>query len=175
MQCPVCGSENIDGVDLCRRCRVDLTDVIGLKEANEIELALLHRPLRDIAPRDYVAVSLDASVGDVIRQMDTQGHCCALVVDKGRIAGIFTERDVLYKLADRFPDVCDSPVHEFMTRDPETLEADNPVAFALNRMMLGGYRHIPIEEGGKPIGVVSVRNVLSFLLQRIDTPVPPGA
>ena len=55
----------------------------------------------------------------------------------------------------------DGPV---MTRNPETLEPDNSIAFALNKMSVGGYRHIPIVEGDKPIGVLSVRDVVDFLV-----------
>jgi CBS domain-containing protein len=59
-----------------------------------------------------------------------------------------------------------------MTPRPETLKAGDPLAFALNRMMVGGYRHIPIEEDGKLAGIVSVRHVLKYLTSRFPDAIP---
>jgi CBS domain-containing protein len=52
-----------------------------------------------------------------------------------------------------------------MTKDPETLEEDQTIACALNKMSVGGYRHIPIVRHGKPVGVVSIRDLVDFLVE----------
>ena len=91
----------------------------------------------------------------------------AIVVERGATVGIFTDRDILNKLADSFAARAHLPVRDFMTPDPETLEHDVPIAFGLNRMMVGGCRHIPILCEGRLAGMVSVRNVLSFLVERL--------
>ncbi len=89
---------------------------------------------------------------------------CVLVQKGGKLVGIFTERDVLNKVFFR-EDSRTVAVEAVMTKSPETLEADETIAFALNKMSVGGYRHIPIvEPGGKPVGVLSVRDIVDFLV-----------
>ena len=56
-------------------------------------------------------------------------------------------------------------VEAVMTKDPEVLEQSQTIACALNKMSVGGYRHIPIVDGGKPVGVVSIRDLVDFLVE----------
>jgi len=87
-----------------------------------------------------------------------------LIVDAGKLVGAFTERDVLMKVAGRQIDLERTEVSAYMTRDPLTLPADSTVAFALNKMVLEGFRHIPLtDDDGHPIGVVSMRNLIEYL------------
>jgi CBS domain-containing protein len=178
MQCPFCNSDNIEGVDQCARCGVDLSNASGLEERSEIELDLLHRPLGELMERlprrgqDHATVQPDLPVRDVVLRLNQDGHHCAIVLDGEKIAGIFTERDVLNKLAHRFEAAAGEPVSDYMTPQPATLQADDPVAFGLNRMMIGGYRHIPIVREGKLAGVVSVRDILGYLLDRFGHLLP---
>ena len=166
MLCPFCNSENIEGVDHCECCDAALTNIADLKESSGIELDLLRRPLGELVAQDFVTVSPKASIRDVVTQLKSGNHYCAIVLDGDRVAGIFTERDILNKIAGRFDTVGDSPVAEHMTPNPTTLNFDDPVAFGLNRMMVGGYRHIPVLRAAKLVGVVSVRDILGYLLQR---------
>ena len=88
-----------------------------------------------------------------------------LVEREGRAVGIFTERDVLRRVVLRGLDQA-RPVSEVMTRDPETLRLDDGIAFALNRMIVGGFRHVPIvDEGGRPQAVLSLREVVAFIIE----------
>lgn len=69
------------------------------------------------------------------------------------------------------------PVKSVMTPNPETLEPEDSIAFALNKMSVGGYRHIPIVDGAKPVGVLSVRDVVDFLVDLFPSDVlnlPPS-
>lgn len=165
--CPFCNHENLLGADTCARCFVALTDIISLKEQSDIEIDLIHRPLGEIMTTSFVSVPANATVGDAIQKLNSDGNHCAAVVDEnGSIVGIFTERDVLFKIADHYDKRDSAPIREYMTPRPETLKASDPLAFGLNRMMVGGYRHIPIEEEGKLVGVVSVRHILEYLAKR---------
>ena len=166
MLCPFCNSENIEGVDHCDCCNAALTNIADLEEMSGIELDLLRRPLGELVAQDFVTVSPETSIRDVVTQLNNGKHHCAIVLDGDRVAGIFTERDILNKIADRFDTICDSSVSQHMTSNPATLNFDDPVAFGLNRMMVGGYRHIPVLRDAKLEGVVSVRDILGYLLQR---------
>ncbi len=88
---------------------------------------------------------------------------CVLVGREGKLIGIFTERDLLTKDFFR-SDSHTVAVETVMTKNPETLEVDDSIAFALNKMSVGGYRHIPIMQGGRPVGVLSVRDIVDFLV-----------
>jgi CBS domain-containing protein len=73
------------------------------------------------------------------------------------------------KVAGQPLDLTRSEISAFMTRDPVTLPADSPVGFALNRMVLEGFRHIPLtDDEGRPVGVVSMRNLIEYLSEFFD-------
>src|SRR5206468_11425444 len=88
-----------------------------------------------------------------------------LVTDgEGRLAGIFTERDVLTRVVGWDLDARKTPLGEVMTRKPQALTASDRVAFAIHCMSVAGYRTIPLVDAeGRPIGVVTVRDVVRWL------------
>src|SRR5205807_4299513 len=87
-----------------------------------------------------------------------------LIVDKdGKLLGIFSERDLLTKVAGLHDSYEELPVAQFMTRDPETVTATDTLAFAIHKMDIGGYRHLPIVREGRPTGVISVRDMLRHI------------
>ena len=86
-----------------------------------------------------------------------------IVGDDGRIAGIFSERDLLTRVATPNADNKTRPVGEFMTPNPETLRPTDSLAFVLHKMDCGGYRHLPILTNGQPSGVISVRDMLRHI------------
>ena len=132
-------------------------------DQQRIRGAILETPISDLPLRDPILISPTASVADAVKSMNDHHTGCVLVGREGKLIGIFTERDVLTKDFFRL-DSHTVTVETVMTRNPETLEPDNSIAFALNKMSVGGYRHIPIVEGDKPIGVLSVRDVVDFLV-----------
>lgn len=141
-------------------------DDLTAREQEERRLgeAILHAPIRDLEPRPPVTLSEAASVRDAVKLMRDQRIGAVLVARDGRPVGIFTERDVLRRVAlsSLSPD---TPLGEVMTPDPETLEIDDGIAFALNRMILGGFRHIPlVDERGRAVGVLSLREIVSFIV-----------
>jgi CBS domain-containing protein len=97
--------------------------------------------------------------------MVRHGIGCLVVERDGELVGIVTERDVLNKISEKLP--LDQPVAEFMTVAPTTIESTESIAYALNTMDLGGYRHLPIiDDDGKAVGIISVRDILRFLCIR---------
>jgi CBS domain-containing protein len=104
------------------------------------------------------------TVRQAIETMQHERIGCILVVEQGRLVGVFTERDVLTKVAARGVDIDRQLVDALMTPDPECLRRDNELVYALNQMSVGGYRHIPIlNDQGRPIGVVSMRDIIDYL------------
>jgi CBS domain-containing protein len=143
----------------------------------DLESALAHDHLSDVDAPPPLILDASTSVADVIHRMQSERRACVLLTRGGRLAGIFTERDVLMKIAANNIDLAHEPVETFMTADPYTLPADANVAFALNRMVLEGFRHIPIvDEAGHPVKVISMRNLIEYLgeiYQRDILTIPP--
>jgi CBS domain-containing protein len=109
-------------------------------------------------------------VGDAIRTMQEHRIGSVLVVDGDRLAGIVTERDVLTKVATKDVSFQESPVTRVMTADPETLQPGDSLIFLMNKMHVGGFRHVPIvDPDGKPLHVLSLRAVLRYFIEQFGS------
>jgi CBS domain-containing protein len=95
--------------------------------------------------------------------MQTQNADAVLVMDGGRLAGIITGWDILYKVAGPTEDLNAVTCSEVMTPDPLCLDDDDSIALALNLMASGGFRHVPLLRGDDPAGVISVGDVFRHL------------
>jgi len=119
------------------------------------------RSLRSIvAGRPPVTVSRDATVVDAARQMKQRNVGSVLVLDAGRLAGIFTERDALFRVLAAGRDPATTTIGDVMTPQPQTMHPDEPFVRALRVMHEGKFRHLPVVEFGRPLGIVSVRDAL---------------
>lgn len=119
------------------------------------------RTLRDIvAHQQILAASPGTSVRDAARRMAAQHVGAILILDGERLAGIFTERDALNRVLARGLDPDATPLAAVMTPAPRTAAADKSLGHALHMMYEGCFRHVPVVDGDRPIGVVSARDAL---------------
>ena len=129
-----------------------------LKRASWLDLTLgemRHTPFLSVAPH--------AAIEDVVAQMNNEHASAALVVQDGKILGIFTERDVLSRVIARI-DGLFSPVAEMMTPDPDVLAESTMLSAALRALALGGYHHLPVvDDDGSPVALVSLQTIVAFL------------
>jgi CBS domain-containing protein len=122
-----------------------------------------------IEGQTVIKVSAQVSVADAARLMQRHRVGALLVMQEERLRGIFTERDALFKVIAQSLDPQATPVGQVMTRDPQTVAPDRPFAHALDLMHEGGFRHVPVVENGRPLGVVSARDALgNELTQFVD-------
>ena len=163
MICPFCGHENIDGVDICDNCTHDLTAFDRPQGRTQIEATIMTEALAALKPKPPVVLAPDTTVAEAVARLCENNIGCVLIGTPDRLIGIFSERDILLRVAHRYEHTASRPVSEFMTPDPETLDVRAPIAFALNRMSVGDYRHVPVTLNARLIGVVSVRDVLALL------------
>ena len=110
-----------------------------------------------IEPHKLVVAGPQTSVGEAARMMKTNHVGAVLVVDEGRLVGIFTERDAVYRVMALGGAPEATPVGEVMTRDPKTVAPDETFGYALLLMHEHGFRHAPVVRDGRPVGVVSAR------------------
>lgn len=164
MICPTCMYDNLPGAEECSRCQQDLTQLDHPVALNKVERSLMEDAVRLLAPRPPVTVSPEATVREAIGTLLARDIGALLVADAGgKLLGIFSERDLLVKVAGLRPDWSDQPVRQFMTPDPETVTPDDTLAFALHKMDVGGYRHLPVIDDGRAVGMLSVRDMLRHI------------
>ena len=170
IDCPFCGAENIPGIDDCEECGQPLSHIHTGTHANNIERSLIKDRVAALVPKQPCTVAPNAPVREVLHQMATNRIGCVIVVEGGKPVGIFSERDALLKLNTEAASLGDRPISEFMTANPETLQDNAKIAFAVQRMDLGGYRHLPIVTGDNQLqGIISVRAILNYLTDRMST------
>ena len=100
------------------------------------------------------------AVSKAAKLMASKGAGAVLVVEDERLVGIFTERDVVYRVVARGLDAGATPLAEVMTPAPETVDPDKPFGYALQRMHDRGCRHLPVVSAGKIVGMVSARSAM---------------
>jgi CBS domain-containing protein len=133
-------------------------------ESTELGAALLRQTLKDALSNAGLILDEQTSLEDALREMREHRQGCILVTRDGRLSGIFTERDVLMKVVGTNIDLARTPIRPYMTRDPVRLPEDAIVAYALNKMCVEGFRHVPLTDAdGRPVGVVSMRDIIEYL------------
>jgi 2-oxoglutarate/2-oxoacid ferredoxin oxidoreductase subunit beta len=130
----------------------------------DLESVLTEETLSSAISRPPLIMDAGTSLAEVLRCMRDADRGAVLVVTQGKLVGIFTERDVLLRVAGHAINLERAVVGELMTPDPVTLPADASVAFGLNKMLVEGFRHIPlVDDEGKPTAVVSMRDLIEYM------------
>jgi CBS domain-containing protein len=136
-------------------------------DERRIRGALLTEPIERLIKGPAATVSNRASLQEAVKILQDRHIGCVLVVGADdRLLGIFTERDLLSKVVGKNVELTKAKVSDYMTAKPEALKVDEKVAWALNKMHLGGFRHVPIVDGaGRPVGLVSVKDIVDFIVE----------
>ena len=154
----------------------------GPRRRLSFDARLLQEPLTLLPIRPPLTFSRVDCVKDAMHEMRKRHRGCVLVTADGSLRspliGIFTERDVLIKIIDSGRNPADVPLKEVMTDHPESLPIDARLAWALNMMSVGGFRHLPVtDERGWPAFILSVRDIVEFLVDSFPAEIlnlPPG-
>jgi CBS domain-containing protein len=127
----------------------------------------MERPVRSIIEdQKPITASADITVAAAARLMKEHRIGAILVLQDGRLTGIFTERDALFRVIAEGRDPKKTRIAEVMTANPRTIAPDRPFGHALHLMHEGGFRHVPVVDNGRPLGVVSARDALGPDLQQ---------
>jgi CBS domain-containing protein len=128
------------------------------------------RPISNvIASQKILTAPATTTVHDAARQMKQRKVSSIMIVEHGRLVGIFTERDALFRVLAEGRDAKGVKLADVMTAHPQTVDADKPVGYALLMMYEGGYRHVPVVKDGRPIGMISARDALTPELQEFES------
>lgn len=164
MICPSCGHPNLPGSDECAACMFNLMSLDGPEAQDRVEASVMMDPVRSLQSKQPVTITSTALLGDALQLMVDREIGGLLVVDGSeRLVGILTERDYLTKVVGIIADYARQPLLPVMTQHPETVGPNDLLATALHKMDIGGYRHLPVVEEGKPVGIISVRDVIRHI------------
>jgi CBS domain-containing protein len=122
-----------------------------------------------VESQTVICASAQSTVSDTARQMKQSGVGTVMVVDNERLVGIFTERDALFRVLAEGRNAKSTLIADVMTSNPLTIGPDKPFGHALHIMYEGGFRHVPVVENGRPIGMVSARDALSPEMQIFES------
>jgi CBS domain-containing protein len=164
MICPTCGWDNLPGNEECVNCLQDLTPLDRPMAQNRVERSLMEDPVSALGPKKPITIRPTTKVQAAIQAMLASDIGALLVTtEEGKLLGIFSERDLLTKVVGR--DATRLTVGEVMTANPEVVGIEDTLNFALHKMDGGGYRHLPVMMDGKPLGMISVRDMLRHIVQ----------
>jgi CBS domain-containing protein len=123
----------------------------------------------EVMSRKLLTVEPTTTLSEAASAMTDRAVGAALVLTGEHVSGILTERDVLRAVATG--SVEGTHVAAWMTRDPETVEISETTGQAAALMIHGGFRHLPVVDGGKPVGIVSIRDLMRVV---VDDESPRG-
>lgn len=144
---------------------VDALNPVTPQTLTDVQDRLTAYTIADLKPAVPITVGVGSSLQRAARQMNAHNIGGLLVTDaEDKLVGIFTERDVLMKVAGLVEDLSAETVADYMTTEPYTISESHPIAYALHLMSVHGFRHLPlVDDEGHPTGIISFRDVVGFL------------
>ena len=134
------------------------------EESEMSEAVKIQDPISSLGLEPPLVVEIGTNMKNALNSLQQEKQNCLLITDNNKLKGILTERDILLKVTGKGFDLDLVTVDEFMTEDPEYLSPEDPLAYALNKMHIGGFRHVPIvNDLLKPVGLISISNIISTI------------
>lgn len=131
--------------------------------SDPLEKAIVEGSVMQLQHEPHTSIGPDMTVAAAVAKLATERVACLLVEEEEKLIGVFTNREVLNKVALEEGSL-DRPVRDVMTRDPTYVREDDAIAAALCVMAIHGYRHVPILDADhRVLGIVSPQRVTSFL------------
>jgi len=166
-KCHSCGFENIEGSDRCEQCLHTMVVHKIPKPVSEdrYQNALMTAPVSEMTTgQDLLVAMPNDSVAKIVATFQSQSKSCVLIYDKKKLVGIFSNRDLIRKVAGIEEDLSKIKVKDVMTVNPETVGLNDPISFVVNKMAMGGFRHVPvIAADGSPISIMTIHDVMHYL------------
>ena len=171
MICPACGYDNLPGHDECTRCQASLMQEDVPQPNTPARWRVMVDPISSLAPStiELQVVPMGTSLADGIRRMQEKNVGYLLVTDAdGKLAGIFTEHDVLCRIAGEVEDLAGFTVDQFMQPNPTALKPSEPIKHALHFMAMNDFMYIPlVDDEGRPQDLLSFRR-LGRLIENME-------
>jgi CBS domain-containing protein len=167
IKCPSCGFMNVLGEDYCEQCFHSLMQR-GLpkpKKDDAFQNVMMTAPVSELLTgADLLVAKSSDTIEKVVKILQKENKTCVLVYDKKKLVGIISLRDLLRKVVGKYPNLSKVKVSTAMTPNPEYVRTEDPIAFAVNKMAMGGFRHVPVlNRDGSPLSIISIKDVMHYL------------
>jgi CBS domain-containing protein len=170
IKCPSCGFENFEGEDRCEQCLHSLMqrDIPRPKKDDAFQRVMMTAPISELLTgKDLLVASTSDSVQKIVKIFQKEKKNCVLIYKRKKLVGIISNRDLLWKVAGKFKDLPKVKAETVMTPNPEYVKPEDPIAYVVNKMAMGGFRHVPVlREDGTPVSIITIKDVLSYLSRR---------
>ena len=160
MKCLSCGAATLDGESECPSCGTSFLDVGTHAQTKGMEKKILEGLVSDLGPKTAWSVSVSQTVQDAVDLMRAKKGGCVLILEKGELKGVFSERELLFA---KQPIVTNTPIVQVMRGEAMCLRPSDSVADAFHQMAISGHRHLPGKLNTGEYGVVSSRDLLRYL------------
>ena len=131
---------------------------------------MFDKPVRSVMQRRKVLKATpETLVSKAAGLMAAKNVGAIMVIENDHVVGIFTERDVVFRVVARGLDAQATRRADVMTRAPHTVDPDKPFGYALLVMQENGFRHLPVMQDGKLIGIVSARSAMDPELEEFTS------
>ena len=128
------------------------------------EAVKINSPISNFDLRDPLIIELGTSLENVLETMQKTKYNCVLTLSDEKLNGILTERDILLKVTGKGYDLQLTTIDEFITPNPEYVSPEDPLAYALNKMYVGGFRNVPVvNDEMYPVGIISISDIISTI------------
>ena len=128
------------------------------------EAVKINSPIASFDLRKPIIIELGTSLENVLGVMQKTKNNCVLTLSNEKLNGILTERDILLKVTGKGYDFQLTTIDEFITLNPEYVSPEDPLAYALNKMYVGGFRNVPVVNDEMfPIGIISISDIISSI------------
>jgi CBS domain-containing protein len=168
-KCPFCGFDTLPGEERCPQClhSMMVREIPHVRPHDRMQVALMTEPVsKFLTGKDLLVCSPEDTAQKIVEIFQKEGKGCVLVYKNKKMVGILSNRDLLLRSSGKNKNLSQTRVSELMTPNPEYVKPDDPLAYAVNKMALGGYRHVPVlREDGTPISILLIRDVLRQLSQ----------
>ena len=140
-------------------------DGLGHQEEPEMKEAIkIQDPISAMTLSEPTIIDLGTNLRHVLDKMQENKINCILTLHNEVLGGILTERDILLKVTGKGFDLDLTTIDEFITTNPESVTPDDPLAYALNKMYIGGFRNVPVvNDELYPIGIIGITDIISSI------------
>ena len=140
-------------------------DGLAHQEESEMKEAIkIQDPISAMTLSEPIIIDLGTNLRHVLDKMQENKINCILTLEDGILGGILTERDILLKVTGKGFDLDLTTIDEFITPNPESVTPDDPLAYALNKMYIGGFRNVPVvNDELYPIGIIGINDIIASI------------
>lgn len=170
VKCPFCSHENMEGDDRCAQCFHSLMhrNLPRPKSDDTFQSVMMTAPISELLTgKDLLVADTSDTVEKIVRIFQKENKNCVLIYKKKKLVGIISLRDLLWKVVGKYDNLAKVKAQDIMTPNPEYVRAEHPIAYAVNKMATGGFRHLPVlEADGTPLSIIMIKDVLKYLSKR---------